>query len=75
MKLSDLDLNDTEPEEEGGEGLEDDLQEALDLLVTCQNQLEELVRSKHKKRSWMQEKEIEDLAVEISAFLNQWEDQ
>jgi hypothetical protein len=65
-----------EEDDEDDTGTETDLLEALELLQACLDKMEGVIRLGQVKRvNWMHEKELFDLCLEVSAFLNQWEDE
>jgi hypothetical protein len=75
MKLSEIDV---EPDTLGAE--EDttdpeDLLEALELLEACLVQMEAIIRMpRGRKVGYTQEKELIDLCIEVTGYLDQFED-
>lgn len=85
MKLSDLpqlteaDLDvefeaETEDENDQDEELEEDLTEARDLLDAFLKMIEPLIQlPRGRKITYTQERELTELCLEVTAYLNQWE--
>ena len=79
MRIEDLRAGKVvEPEEEAEEvedvdgQLEEDLNEALELLDTFNNYITTILKSRKKRISVMQEVELKELVLETETFLDQW---
>lgn len=74
MTLDELQDSKEEDEEDDNEDaltiMEEDLDDALELLEACQGHFDGLIRS--NRLNWVEQRELMDLSMEVQRFRQQW---